>query len=151
MAAAIPLKLDSGVLQPIQVASRRSTHNGSSREVLMAEHYLCDVLNRFPTPIHATIEGPFELPPLDLESIGRGIKRILYSFLRMEYLRPRGRLGLGSCRNPKCNKLFVKERRGAVYCCVVCSHRDRALKQYHESGRAKRQARRHQDQNKSTT
>jgi hypothetical protein len=147
MATSIPLKVGREVLQPSRYASRLVT-NGNRRDVLLAEEYLCDVLNRFPTRIYATGEGPVELPPIDNDFFGQGIKGVLYAFLRMEYLRPRGRLGLGVCCNPKCNKIFAKERRGAKYCDKNCSHKDRGLKYYYQSGRAKRLAGRRQDRAK---
>ena len=132
MAASIPLKLDreSFLEEPDTDAVRHA-----------AERYLCDVLNRFPSHLYPTADGPVELPPLDTDSIGRGIKHVLYGFLRLECLCPHGRLGLGVCHNPRRNKVFAKERRGAVYCDENCSKKHRSLTYYRDVGRAKRQAR----------
>jgi hypothetical protein len=105
-----------------------------------AQQCLCSVLDDYPPRLYWTSNGPIELPELDADNaIGRGIRSRLYYFLRLEYLRFKGRLGLGICRH--CEEVFVKERRGAVYCGNGCSHNHRSLTYYYEQGRAKRQAR----------
>lgn len=104
--------------------------------VEVAESGLCELLDQFPARLFPTTAGPVEFPPMDLRgSRGRGVKHILYGFLRLEYLR-RERLGLGVC--PKCNEVFAKERRGAVYCSELCSKQHRSLEYYREHGRARR-------------
>ena len=105
----------------------------------VAESDLCELLDRFPARLFPTTAGPVEFPPMDLRgSRGRGVKHVLYGFLRLEYLR-KDRLGLGLC--PKCNEVFAKERRGAVCCSELCSKQHRSLKYYLEHGRARRQKR----------
>jgi len=92
---------------------------------------VCTLLNNFPPYLYPTAEGPVELPPLDL--CGGGVKHALYGFLRLEYLQ-KDRLGLGVC--PKCDDVFAKERKGAVFCCQDCSKLYRSLEYYREVGRA---------------
>jgi hypothetical protein len=103
-----------------------------------AQVALCYLLDRFPARLQLTKLGPVELPPLDTEFIGWGIKSVLYFFLRLEYLQI-GRLGLGVCR--QCDEVFAKERRGAVFCGGKCSSLYRGKEYYYEYGRARRQER----------
>jgi hypothetical protein len=113
-------------------------HRGSSLVTAAcrrAEVPLCHLLDRFPARLQPAKQGPVELPPLDTRFTGRGIRSILYFFLRLEYLRIE-RFGLGVC--PRCNDVFAKERRGAVYCQELCSKRHRSLGYYREHGRVRR-------------
>jgi hypothetical protein len=103
---------------------------------LLAQISLCTLLDQFPPRLFPTATGPVEFLPMDpTGSIGKGIKHVLYGFLRLEYLRTKRR-GLGVC--PKCNEVFAKERRGAVYCSELCSKQHRSLEYYREHGRARR-------------
>ncbi len=99
-----------------------------------AQIVVCGLLDQFPLRLHPTSERPVELPTLDI--CGRGVKDVLYGFLRLEYLR-KNRRGLGVC--PKCNEVFAKERQGTVFCCEICSKQHRSLEYYREQGRARRQ------------
>jgi len=103
-----------------------------------AQEKLCHLLDQFPARLHPTKFQPVELPPLDVQFAGRGIRSVLYFFLRLEYLRM-GRLGLGIC--PHCSEVFAKERRKAVYCGEDCSARHRSLTYYYECGRDRRKER----------
>jgi hypothetical protein len=138
MAECIPLKLERDSF--FELACQ---YHGGERQpqatCAWAAHYLCQVLNRFPNCVYAGNNGPVELPPLDSQSIARGVKHVLYFFLRQEYLLPRGRLGLGVCQYSKCEKVFAKERRGASFCDEECSRRARGLEYYYEKGRERRQ------------
>jgi len=115
------------------VDPRRSLANGAC---LLVQISLCGLLDRFPPRLFPTFTGPVELLPIDPAGIGKGIKHVLYGFLRLEYLR-RDRLGLGVC--PRCSDVFAKERRGAVFCSELCSKQHRSLAYYREHGRARRQ------------
>jgi len=99
-----------------------------------AQVALCYLLDRFPASLQLTKRGAVELPLLET----KGIKSILYFFLRLEYLQL-GRLGLGVCRH--CDEVFAKERRGAVFCGGKCSSLYRGKEYYYEYGRARRQER----------
>jgi hypothetical protein len=101
-----------------------------------AQTLVCQVLDEYPPRLHPTTEGPVELPPMDPDSIGKGIKHVLYGFLRFEYLQ-RDRLGLGVCAH--CDDVFAREREGAVYCGEDCSKLHRSLDYYRKYGRSKRQ------------
>jgi hypothetical protein len=101
-----------------------------------AQTLVCRFLDEYPPHLLPTTEGPIELPPMDPSFIGKGIKHVLYGFLRLEYLRT-DRRGLGVC--PKCDEVFAKERAGAVFCCEECSKLRRSLEYYREVGRSKRQ------------
>ena len=101
-----------------------------------AQVVLCHLLDRFPASLQLTKRGAVELPLLET----RGIRGVLYFFLRLEYLQA-GRLGLGVCPRDKCDKVFVRDRRGTVYCDELCSKNHRSLEYYNSYGRAKRRER----------
>jgi hypothetical protein len=116
----------------------KKLNRGQSLARAVCQHAQCDLcrlLDQFHPVLFPTTEGPVELPPMDRGSIGKGIKHVLYGFLRLEYLQ-RDRLGLGVC--PHCEDVFAKEREGVVYCDEDCSKRHRSLEYYREHGRAKR-------------
>jgi hypothetical protein len=139
-ARAIPLLIEERLFyEQAEVLMRNNKHRSITRALSqLAESFLCTVLNEFPARLFPTVDGPVELPPLDANTFGRGIKHAMYGLLRLEYLRS-GRVGLGVCRN--CAEVFAMERRGAIFCGEVCSHLYRSKDYYHLRGKAARQAR----------
>jgi len=121
--------------EALLLGSKRSLASAVSQ---LAQPYLCSVLNDFSPRVYPTSAGPIELLPLDTTNLGHGIKPVLYGMLRLEYLR-KDRQGLGVC--PRCNEVFAKERRGAVFCDKKCSELERGNNYYRDRGRDRRRQR----------
>jgi hypothetical protein len=67
-----------------------------------------------------------------------GIRPLLYSLLRREFLYPRG---LKVCANIMCRNLFEVERAGQQFCDELCSRRERQRQYWQNQGKAAREAR----------
>ena len=90
------------------------------RPVVRSGHdVICELLNAFRPWVYRWEDKPTEAPHRDLRY---GIRPILYSILRMEYLRP-GSLAI--CANAQCLDAFVIDRAGQRFCSKKCSRHQR--------------------------
>lgn len=78
---------------------------------------ICELLNSFPSTIYPS---PIEMH----SSIKYGIRPLLYSILRRQFINPRG---FTFCANTECRNFFNIERAGQQFCSSECSlhHRQR--------------------------
>jgi len=92
---------------------------------------ICELLNAFRSTV---FPNPFELH----SSIKHGIRPLLYSILRREFLYPGD---VAACANTKCRQFFAIERAGQRFCSAECSLQQRQRDYWNKSGkklRAKR-------------
>ena len=78
---------------------------------------ICELLNSFPSIV---FPNPLEMH----SSIKYGIRPLLYSILRRQFIYPRS---FTACANTQCRNFFNIERAGQQFCCPECSlhHRQR--------------------------
>lgn len=96
---------------------------------------ICELLNSFPSIV-------FPNPPEMHSSIKFGIRPLLYSLLRRQFVYPRG---FAACANSDCRNFFNIERAGQQFCTSECSLHHRHRVYWQERGknlRKKRSARR---------
>lgn len=103
--------------------------------IIDARIVLCELLNTFRPSVYPN-------PPEFHSAIRYGIRPLLYSILRREFLYPRE---VGVCANERCLEFFEIERAGQEYCSEDCSRRQRQ-RSYWESGGKKRREERLQAQ-----
>ncbi|MFZ0517923.1 MAG: hypothetical protein WBF45_17340 [Acidobacteriaceae bacterium] len=115
-------KLSSESLKRIEVLSN------SPRDRFLADFVdgrivICELLNSFPSTV---FPNPVEMH----SSIRFGIRPLLYSILRRQFINPRG---FGFCANTECRNFFNIERAGQQFCSSACSlhHRQRIYWQEH--------------------
>jgi hypothetical protein len=92
---------------------------------------ICELLNSF---------RPMVFPnPLELHSsIKYGIRPLLYSLLRRQFLTPRDFAG---CANTQCRNFFNIERAGQQFCCSECSIHQRQRTYWMKQGKKLRKKR----------
>jgi hypothetical protein len=77
--------------------------------------------------------------PLEMHSYIRfGIRPLLYSILRREFLQPRE---VGICANTHCRSFFEVERAGQRFCDQVCSRQHRQREYWRDHGKTARRKR----------
>jgi hypothetical protein len=76
---------------------------------------ICELLNVFRSMVFPNASEAHA-------SIRYGIRPLLYSILRREFLSPRD---IRSCANTQCRKFFEVEREGQRFCGAECSLRQR--------------------------
>jgi hypothetical protein len=92
---------------------------------------LCGVLNTFPSLVFPN--------PAEMHSYIRfGIRPLLYSILRREFLQSRE---LGVCANTHCREFFEIERKGQRFCDEGCSRNQRQRDYWKMRGRSLREKR----------
>ncbi|MGC2546750.1 MAG: hypothetical protein WA426_12960, partial [Silvibacterium sp.] len=92
---------------------------------------ICELLNSFPSIV-------FPNPLAMHRSIKFGIRPLLYSILRRQFLNPRG---FNSCSNSECRNFFNIERAGQQFCSPECSLHHRQRIYWQERGRKLRKKR----------
>jgi len=86
---------------------------------------VCELLNAFRGMVYPN--------PLEFHgSIRYGIRPLLYSILRREFLYPRD---VAVCANTQCRDLFEIERAGQRFCCDDCSRHQRQREYWKNSGK----------------
>jgi hypothetical protein len=106
------------------------------RPVVRSGHdVICELLNAFRPWVYRWEDKPTEAPHRDLRY---GIRPILYSILRMEYLRP-GSLAI--CANAQCLDAFVIDRVGQRFCTKKCSRHQRQREYWALRGKRMRKRR----------
>ena len=108
----------------------------SRRDVLLppqvdARIAICEILNAFPS---------FAFPnPLEMHSyLLFGIRPLLYSVLRREFLQPRE---IDVCANSFCREFFEIERAGQRFCDEICSRQQRQREYWQANGKTLRRKR----------
>lgn len=92
---------------------------------------LCELVNVFPSLAFPN--------PLEMHSyICFGIRPLLYSILRREFLQPRE---VGVCANTQCRAFFEVERAGQRFCDDQCSRRQRQRENWQTHGKTARKKR----------
>jgi hypothetical protein len=92
---------------------------------------ICELLNAFPGMVYPN--------PLEFHSnIRYGIRPLLYSILRREFLYPRD---IAVCANSQCREFFEIERSGQQFCCDDCSRHQRQREYWKNSGKKLREKR----------
>jgi hypothetical protein len=89
--------------------------NPEAGRLVDAQIAICELVNMFPA---LAFPNPSEMHSY----IRFGIRPLLYSVLRREFLQPRD---VGICANTQCRDFFDIERAGQQYCNEVCSRRQR--------------------------
>lgn len=92
---------------------------------------ICELLNAFRGMVY----------PNQVEfhsSIRYGIRPLLYSILRREFLYPRD---IAVCANTQCREFFEIERSGQQFCCDDCSRHQRQREYWKNSGKKLREKR----------
>lgn len=98
---------------------------------LDARIVLCELVNVFPSLAFPN--------PLEMHSYMRfGIRPLLYSILRREFLQPRD---LGVCANTQCRAFFEIERAGQRFCNEECSRQQRQRDYWQSRGKKARKKR----------
>ena len=98
---------------------------------LDARIVLCELVNVFPSLA-------FPNPPEMHSYIRFGIRPLLYSILRREFLQPRE---VGVCANTQCRDFFEIERAGQRYCDEKCSRGQRQREYWQSRGKRARKQR----------
>lgn len=101
---------------------------------------ICELLNSFPSTV---FPNPLEMH----NSIKFGIRPLLYSMLRRQFIYPRG---FSICPNSECRNFFNIERAGQQFCSPECSRHHRQRVYWQKRGiklRKKRAARRRRPAN----
>jgi len=86
---------------------------------------ICELLNSFSSIV---FPNPLEMH----SSIKYGIRPLLYSILRRQFINPRG---FAFCANTECRKLFNIERAGQKFCSSECSLHHRQRIYWQEQGK----------------
>ena len=92
---------------------------------------ICELLNSFPSIV-------FPNPPEMHSSIKYGIRPLLYSLLRRQFVYPRGS---AVCANTECRNFFNVERAGQEFCSSECSTRHRQRIYWQKRGKKLRKKR----------
>jgi hypothetical protein len=101
------------------------------RPTLDARIVVCELLNVFRSTVFPN--------PLEMHSnIKYGVRPLLYSILRREFLHPRD---LGVCANTQCREFFEIERAGQQFCTPECSLRQRQREYWAKRGKRLRKKR----------
>jgi hypothetical protein len=97
------------------------------------EMTLCELINAFPAEIQCFNDHPIESLPI--QAVSFGVRPCLYLILRREFLSGGG---TAICRNDRCNRFFVSERSGQVFCGADCSRQCRQRKYWSKTGSKRR-------------
>jgi hypothetical protein len=89
---------------------------------------LCELINAFPGLV-------FPNPPEMHSYILYGIRPLLYSILRREFLQPRE---VAICANTQCRAFFEVQRVGQRFCNPLCSRRQRQREYWRDTGTVRR-------------
>lgn len=92
---------------------------------------ICELLNSFPSTV---FPNPVEMH----SSIKYGIRPLLYSILRSQFINPRG---FGFCGNRECRNFFTIERFGQEFCSSECSLQHRQRIYWQQQGKKLREKR----------
>lgn len=92
---------------------------------------VCELLNSFPSIV---FPNPLEMH----SSIKFGIRPLLYSILRRQFINPRG---FAICANTECRNFFNIERSGQSFCSSECSLHHRQRIYWQERGKKLRKKR----------
>jgi hypothetical protein len=98
---------------------------------LDARIVICELVNVFPSLA-------FPNPPEMHSYICFGIRPLLYSVIRREFLQPRD---VGICANTQCRAFFEVERAGQRFCDDQCSRRQRQRENWQTHGKTARKKR----------
>lgn len=110
------------------VGLAKSTPNALLPPQLDARIVICEILNAFPSLVFPN--------PAEMHSYIRfGIRPLLYSLLRREFLQPRE---VGVCANTRCREFFEIERKGQRFCNEICSRHQRQREYWKASGKTLR-------------
>ena len=101
------------------------------------EMALCELINAFPAEIQCFNDHPIESLPI--QAVSFGVRPCLYLILRREFLSGGG---TAICCNDRCNRFFVSERSGQVFCGADCSRQFRQRKYWSKAGSKRRKRRR---------
>ena len=99
--------------------------------IVDARFVICELLNTFPSTV-------FPSPLAMHSSICYGIRPLLYSLLRRQFLNPRDS---SICANTQCRNFFNIERAGQQFCSPECSLRQRQKIYWKKRGKKLRKAR----------
>ena len=123
-------KLTSNSLKRIQ-ALGSSRPDGLLPPTLDGRIVICEVLNSFRS---AVFPNPVEMH----SSIRYGIRPLLYSILRRQFLGPRD---FAVCANTQCRNFFNVERAGGRFCSTECSQHERQRTYWSKRGKQLRRKR----------
>jgi len=120
----------------IESLQRIEALSNSPRDLFVADYVVgrivvCELLNSFPSIV---FPNPLEMH----SSIKYGIRPLLYSILRRQFINPRG---FGFCANTACRNFFNIERAGQQFCCSECSLHHRQRVYWQERGQKLRKKR----------
>lgn len=113
---------------PVDLIGKRYMAGIEPDPIGNGRHVLCELLNAF----HSRV---FPSPVAFHSGIRYGIRPLLYSILRQEFLYPRDVAG---CKNTQCREFFEIERGGQQYCNDICSRKQRQREYWAEKGKLKR-------------
>lgn len=99
--------------------------------ILDARIVMCELLNVFRA---TAFPNPLEMH----SSIKHGIRPLLYSILRREFLHPHD---VGVCANTQCREFFEVERADQQFCTPECSLRQRQREYWRKTGKKRRKKR----------
>lgn len=102
-----------------------------------AQQVLCKLINSFPTETRYIGDYPVDTLPLD--ALKFGIRPSLYLILKHVCF---GQSGTNICRNDRCNRFFVSQREGQVFCGSECSQKHRQRIYWATKGSPRRKRRR---------
>jgi hypothetical protein len=100
-------------------------------DFVAARRVICGLLNSFPSTV---FPNPIEMH----SSIRFGIRPLLYSILRRQFINPRG---FAFCANTECRNFFNVERAGQQFCSSECSLRHRQRIYWQDQGKKLREKR----------
>jgi hypothetical protein len=104
---------------------------GLLRPTLDGRIVICELLNSFRSTV---FPNPLEMH----SSIKYGIRPLLYSILRRQFLAPRD---FAACANTQCRNFFNIEREGQQFCSTECSLHERQRAYWRKRGKQLRRKR----------
>lgn len=120
---------EESILRIVRLAESR--RDGILPPQVDARIVLCEILNMFPS---LAFPNPAEMHSYILF----GIRPLLYSILRREFLQPHD---MGVCANTHCREFFEVERHRQRFCDDTCSRQQRQREYWETNGRTLRQQR----------
>ncbi len=123
-------KLSSDLLKLTEAPSP-SRRDPLLPDFIAGRRVICWLLNSFPPTVFS---NPIEMH----DSIKYGIRPLLYSVLRRQFINPRG---FGFCANRECRKFFNIERAGQQFCSPECSLQHRQRIYWQQQGKKLREKR----------
>ena len=125
-----PWRLRRDSLRRITALSRLNPDPILARQV-DARIVMCELINVFPSIV---FPNPAEMH----SNLCYGIRPLLYSVLRQEFIHPRY---FGICANTQCRAFFEIERSGQRFCDDLCSRRQRQREYWQTRGKEARRER----------